>query len=109
MNDIFMAERVSQKRGSTNNTHENPSKSFEIVNDQKYNSQNFRSNSRSKSRSKENRTKEAKKIKGNDPSNIEELKRQILLKQALIESSKNSRRKSTGGLSSNMSHNASQM
>lgn len=38
---------------------------------------------------------------GNEVSqnpNIEELKRQILLKQALLDSTKNSRRKSTGGI-----------
>jgi hypothetical protein len=45
-------------------------------------------------------------MKSNDQSstNIEELKRQILLKQALLDSSKNSRRKSTGALNT---HSAS--
>lgn len=106
-----MGERLNHKKRqgggvqiisstTAQDTHHN--RSFEIT-DSKYNSQNM-SNSRSKTRavkgtSGSSRSKE--KLKQQQITmNIEELKKQILIKQALIDSNKNSRRKSAGGVQS---------
>ena len=112
LNEMFMGERLNHKKrqgggvqmvsATTAQESHNHNHSFELA-DSKYNSQNL-SNSRSKQRGKASggsRSKEKMKQQSQVVNNnIEELKRQILIKQALIDSNKSTRRKSAGGITS---------